>query len=180
MTADVQIASYLATLRAHLAPLGSVEQEEIIREITAHIRDSAEKSGAGIDEVLLRLGSPERLAAQYREGALIGRASQSFSPVVLLRAALRFSARGLFGILVSVVGFFGYFLGGGLLFFGLLAPVWALTHRGFQARPFASILGIVAILGSSCVVLLITTFIMRASLRVILRWQTSFPGSRRA
>ena len=40
MTADVQIASYLATLRAHLGSLSSAEQEEIIREIAAHIRDS--------------------------------------------------------------------------------------------------------------------------------------------
>ena len=46
MTAEIEIENYLTALRLHLGPHTIVEREEIVREIGAHIRDSAEESGA--------------------------------------------------------------------------------------------------------------------------------------
>ena len=84
-----QINTYLSSLRTHLGPMTLSERDEIVREITAHIRDSAEESGVGVETIL----APRLcwLAAQYRDGALIRQASRSISPVTLMRGA-----RGLF------------------------------------------------------------------------------------
>ncbi|MGC2613029.1 MAG: hypothetical protein WA354_03285 [Terracidiphilus sp.] len=80
-----QIDTYLASLRTHLGPMTLSERDEIIREISAHIRDSAEESGVSLETVLARLGPAEQLAAQYRDGVLISNASRSISPVKLER-----------------------------------------------------------------------------------------------
>ena len=45
-TATQSTEAYIADLRTHLAPITLSEREDILREITAHIRDSAE-SGTG-------------------------------------------------------------------------------------------------------------------------------------
>jgi len=42
MNPEMPIQSYLTTLRLHLGPLTLAEREEIVREIAAHVRDSAE------------------------------------------------------------------------------------------------------------------------------------------
>ena len=108
MTTEMQIEGYLTALRLHLGPLTIAEREEIVREIGAHVRDSAEESGASIESVLARLGPAEELAAQYRDGLLIRRASRSISPVLLLRASVRLATKGVFGVLVFFLGLFGY------------------------------------------------------------------------
>ena len=113
MTAETQIDSYLTALRLHLGPLTIAEREEIVREIDAHVRDSAEESGASVETVLARLGSAEELAAQYRDGLLIRKASRSLLALVLLRAALRLATKGIFGIFVFFCGVFGYSFGAG-------------------------------------------------------------------
>ena len=100
MTTEKQLESYLATLRLHLAPLTLGEREEILKEISAHVRDSAEQSGATVETVLARLEPAEALAKEYRDGLLISRASRSFSPLLLLRATLRLSSKGIVGVLV--------------------------------------------------------------------------------
>jgi len=116
-----QIEIYLAALRNHLAPIALAEREDILREISAHIRDSVE-SGSTIQAVLARLGPPEELAAQYRDGVLIRAASRSISPVTLLRATLRVATKGIVGIAVFFCGFTGYTVGVSLLLMGLLKP----------------------------------------------------------
>jgi uncharacterized membrane protein len=123
MNQDMQIEGYLTALRLHLGPLTIAEREEIVREIGAHVRDSAEESGASIESVLARLGPAEELAAQYRDGLLIRRASRSISPVLLLRASVRLATKGVFGVLVFFVGLFGYSMGGGLVLTALLKPI---------------------------------------------------------
>ena len=84
MTQEMQIESYLTALRYHLGPLTIGEREEIVLEISAHIRDSAEEPGASIASVLAGLGPADKLAAQYRDGLLIRQASRSISPLLLL------------------------------------------------------------------------------------------------
>lgn len=190
MTAEFQIDSYLTSLRLHLGPVTIAEREEIVREITAHIRDSAEQSAASIEAILARMGPAEALAAQYRDGLLISRASRSVSPVVLLRATLRLATKGVFGILVFFLGLFGYALGGGLVLTALIKPIlpantgmWVenghLTSSGVlfppPSPPAHEVLGmwyiLFALTGGS-LALLFTTWAIRRSLRLSQRWQS--------
>jgi uncharacterized membrane protein len=124
MTTEMQIDNYLTTLRLHLGPLTIAEREEIVREIGAHIRDSAEETGASVETVLARLGPAKELAAQYRDGFLIRQASRSHSPLVLLRATLRLATKGAFGVLVFFLGLLGYTMGGGMVLTALLKPIF--------------------------------------------------------
>jgi uncharacterized membrane protein len=123
MSTEHQIENYLAKLGVHLGPLTLAEREEIVREIRAHIRDSVEETGATVDTVLARLGSPAALAVQYRDGLLITKASRSFSPITLLRATLRVATKGVAGVVVFFLGVFGYACGGGLVLTALVKPI---------------------------------------------------------
>lgn len=183
MTTEMKIDNYLTALRLHLGPLTIAEREEIVREIAAHIRDSVE-SGASVESVLARLGPAEELAAQYRDGLLIRQGSRSYSPLVLLRATLRLATKGVSGILVFFLAIFGYAIGGGLVLCGLLKPIfpenaglWVSVEHTVNSGvlfpaptpPAHEILGmwympIALTLGS--LTLLLTTFLIRRSLRI--------------
>jgi uncharacterized membrane protein len=191
MTQEMQIESYLTALRYHLGPLTIGEREEIVLEISAHMRDSAEEPGASIASVLAGLGPAEKIAAQYRDGLLIRRASRSFSPLVLLRGTLRLATKGVFGILVFFLGLFGYAIGGGLVLTAIIKPIlpahtglWFdgsghLMSSGVLFPPPGSsaheVLGmwyipIALVVGSLS--LLFTTWAIRTSLRISQRWQS--------
>ena len=105
------------------------ERDEIIREISAHIRDSAEESGVDVETILARLGSPEELASQYSDGLLIRQASRSISPLKLMRGALRLATKGISGVIVFFVGIFGYAMGGGMVLSGMIKPIFPAPHR---------------------------------------------------
>lgn len=190
MTDDRQIDTYIDSLRTHLGPIGLAEREEIVREIAAHIRDSAEGANGGVESVLARLGPAAELAAQYRDGMLIRQASRSISPLVLLRGALRLATKGVFGILVFFLGMFGYLIGGGLVLTALLKPIfpantgmWLIDGHlvAFGTQFFApqtpahEVLGLLnyILLGLSLgsLILLLTTFTIRNSLRLSRHWQ---------
>ena len=190
MTTEMQIDSYLTALRLHLGPLTIREREEIVREIAAHVRDSAEESGASVETVLARLGPADELAAQYRDGLLIRQASRSLSPLVLLRATLRLATKGLFGVLAFFLGLFGYLTGGGFILIALAKPIlpantgmWLKEGKfdsmgvvfpsptppehellGFWLIPLALIAG--------SLTLLLTTYLIRTSLRLSQRWRS--------
>lgn len=128
-TANPQIEQYLVALRSQLAPMTLAEREDILREIAAHIHDSIAESGEPATVVLARLGSPEEIAAQYSEGLLLRRASRSFSPLLLLRATLRYASKGLTGALVFFAAILGYGVGAGFVLTALLKPVFP-SHTG--------------------------------------------------
>jgi uncharacterized membrane protein len=190
MTAETQIDSYLTALRLHLGPLTIAEREEIVREIHAHIRDSAEEPGASVETVLARLGPAEELAAQYRDGLLIRKASRSASPLMLLRAALRLATKGVFGTFVFACGVFGYSFGVGFLVVALAKTI-APAHTGawvqdghliaagaleFGIPPQAhEVLGLWIIpltLSLGSLLLLLTNYLIRKSLRLSQSWQS--------
>ncbi len=189
MTETMQIDTYLSSLRTHLGPMTLSERDEIVREISAHIRDSAEESGVSVETILARLGSAEELAAQYRDGILIRQASRSISPVKLMRGALRLATKGVSGVIVFFVGIIGYCIGGGLVLSGMLKPIFPaqtgvwfrdghMISSGTQfyppPPPAHEVLGIWYIplmLTAGSLTLLATTFMIRASLRVSQRWQ---------
>jgi hypothetical protein len=184
MIADQTIDSYLTALRTHLGPMTLHDRDEIIREIGAHIRDSVEGSDAAIEAVLARLGPADELAGQYRDGLLIRRASRSFSPLVLLRGTLRLATGGVFGIILFLVGMFGYTIGGGLVVSGLFKPIFP-RHTGLWMRdghllglgtqlhptppPSSEVLGywyILVMIVAGSLTLLLTMFLIRTALRL--------------
>ncbi len=190
MTAEMKIDNYLTALRCHLGPLTIAEREEIVREISAHVRDSAEEVGASVETVLARLGPAAELAAQYRDGLLIRQASRSYSPLLLMRATLRLTTKGFFGTLVFFMAVFGYIIGANLVLTALVKPLlpahtglWVnnghFVAAGIDFLPPASgyheVLGLWYIplaLTVGSLTLLFTTFAIRASLRISQRWQS--------
>lgn len=122
MTDEQQVEQYLSSLRAHLGTMALAEREEILREIRAHIRDSAEEPGNSPVVVLARLGPADELAAEYLDGMLIRQASRSFSPLSLMRATLRIATRGVLGVLAFFFGFIGYCTGATLVVSAFLKP----------------------------------------------------------
>jgi len=121
-TSQQQIEQFLTTLRANLGPIALPEREEILREIAAHIQDSIELTGQSAATVIAKLGSPQQLAADYRDGALVRAASYSVSPMLLLRANLRIATKGLSGAIVFFCGLVGYLTGIGFLITAILKP----------------------------------------------------------
>lgn len=191
MTHQQQIDDYLSALRTALGPITLDEREEIVREIQAHIRDSMEQPDADPTTVLKRMGPASELAAQYRDGLLIRRASRSFSPLLLLRATVRLATKGIFGFLVFLCAMIGYAIGGGLVvtaFAKCIIPqntgLWMVGGRICNSGvlfpapqpPAHEILGwwyipVAFVLG--CLVLLCTTYSIRSCLRLSRRWQSA-------
>lgn len=118
--AESQIEAYLRALRECLPNLSVAEREEIVREISVHIRESAEEPGANVADILARLGSPQALAAQYGYDPVIHRASRSLSPLTILRATLHLARRGVEGFLLFFVAVIGYCMGAGFIITALL------------------------------------------------------------
>ena len=108
---DTRIETYLNRLQSALAGVPSGEKEDILREIRAHILDSAgnnpDREGA-VDRVLRLLGSPEELAGRYSTECQLTRASRSFSPWLLLRTCWHWARLGMKGTLAFLLALFGY------------------------------------------------------------------------
>src|SRR5271170_7300976 len=111
----LEIDNYLSRLRASLPGMSVADREEIVREISVHIRECAQEPTSSIDEILKRLGSAESLASQYGQDLLFRHASRSFSPVLMLRASLALARRGLEGFALFLSTLVGYGAGGALL-----------------------------------------------------------------
>jgi uncharacterized membrane protein len=171
MTAETQIESYMNAVKSRLGSLTGGEREEIAGEIAARIRAAADEPGSDVESVLARLGPPERLAVQYRDARLIAKASESYLPPVLMHALAR---SGILGVLVFIIGIIGYWVGGGLLVFGLLAFLWSLIQpNALSSGPTGSAtMEILRLAGGGCLILLFTTFVLRAALRFLRRPQS--------
>lgn len=190
MTAEQQVDHYLAAFRIQLGPIAPEDREEFVREIRAHIRDSAEQTGVAVSAILTELGTPKDLAAQYRDGLLIRQASRSLSPAKLMRGALRLATKGVSGVTVFLLGMFGYAMGGGFVLSGLLKPilpantgVWIneghlVSFGTLFPRPVApayEVLGmwyILLALTLGSTMILLTSFLIRTMLRVSQTWQS--------
>ena len=184
MIQTMEVNTYVSALRQHLGPISLADREEILKEISAHIRDSVEQSGSSLEAVLDRLGPPEELASQYRDGLLIRRASHSISPLLLLRASLRLATKGISGMVVFFAAMFGYLIGGGLVlsaFAKCILPahtgVWVNDGRIVSSgtlfpipqSPAHEIAGwwyVPAALAAGSLLILLTSFVIRTALRL--------------
>ena len=109
---QTKIDAYLMSLRRALGSLPPAQVEEILREIRGHILERAEAAGE-LDEkrlvaILKALGRPEDIAPLYEAEALLERARASWSPLLLLRGALRWAMVSLAGFGAFIVGLSGY------------------------------------------------------------------------
>ncbi len=199
MTGHDQIQNYLDELSRHLKKVSPDTRDEIVREISSHIHDSLTEPGATLGTILARLGSPQQVASGYCDRILMKRASRSYSPFTVLRAALRLATRGLFGVVIFLCAVFGYLLGGGLVLLGFLKPIFpantglwiggpgspnsgllfpaptAPAHEvlGIYFTPLALFLG--------CLLILLTTLIIRFVLRTSRQWEVQLaPPQQRA
>src|SRR6516225_742710 len=134
MTPDVQVNDYLARLRASLAGMTVSEREDIVEEIRMHIRERSSDQQSSLDGVLSGLGPAELLAEQYRTGVLVQKARTSRSPLLILRAALRWATTGIEGFMVFVIAVVGYATGGAFLLLALLKPFFP-QYTGLWVGP---------------------------------------------
>jgi len=121
---EMQIDDYLRKFRACLPAMSVADREEIVREISVHIRESAQEPNCSLDEILHRLGPAETLASEYGQDLLIRRASRSISPLLILRATLELAKRGVEGFAVFLGVITGYALGVGLVLTAILKPIF--------------------------------------------------------
>jgi hypothetical protein len=121
---ELRIDNYLSKFRERLPAMSVADREEIVREISVHIRESAQEPDSSVDEILHRLGPAESLASEYEHGLLIQHASRSISPLLILRATLELAKRGMEGFVVFLGVITGYALGGGLLLTAILKPIF--------------------------------------------------------
>ena len=134
MTSDSQISDYLAQLRKSLSRMTISEREDIVEEIHMHIRERLSGPQIGVDSVLAGLGSADELAQQYRAGLLVQRAQKSSSPLLILRAALRWATTGVEGFLVFCIALTGYAMGVGFLLLALMKPFFP-ANTGLWVGP---------------------------------------------
>ena len=175
---ELQVDSYLRKLRECLPDMSVADREEIVREISVHIRECAQEPDRSIEGILERLGSAESLASQYGHDLLIQRASRSISPVLILRATIALAKRGVEGFVLFLGTLFGYALGGGLLLTAILKPIFPRQtglwigpgvfdfgiHEPRYADPVHEVLGwwyIPLALGLGCFFVWLTTYGIR-------------------
>ena len=134
MTPESQVNDYLAQLRSALSGMTVSEREDIVEEIRMHIRERSSDPQSSLGAVLAGLGSADELAQQYRTGVLVQRARTSISPVVILRAALRWASTCVEGCMVFVIALFGYAMGIGFLLLALMKPFFP-ANTGLWVGP---------------------------------------------
>jgi hypothetical protein len=123
-TTDSRIDAYLGSLRTALKGMTLAEREDIVEEIRMHIRERSGDGTPGVEAVLAGLGPANVLAEQYRTGLLLQQARHSRSPLVILRATMRWALTGLEGCIVFSVALLGYAAGVGFLVLALLKPIF--------------------------------------------------------
>jgi hypothetical protein len=182
--AQTKIDAYLMSLRRALGSLPPDQVEEILREIRGHILERSEAAGElderRLVEILKALGRPEDIAPLYEAEALLSRARASWSPLLLLRGALRWAMGSLAGFAAFIVGLSGYGAALALWLCALLKPFmpravglwWGGGIYGFgvadRGDPAAELLGwwlipVALALGAGALVL--TTRALRLLLR---------------
>src|SRR5690348_5967350 len=101
------IDRYLETLRKHCARVPPVEADEFVSEIRSHIMDriSAEDNPTPemLDAILQRVGDPKQLAACLVAQTEIRQAARSLSPWTILRGILRFTMKGVAGVVSFLI-----------------------------------------------------------------------------
>ena len=123
---QTRIDTYLMKLRRSLGELPAEDVNDILREIRSHILERAESCGEltneKLVEILRDLGQPEQIGPLYQAEASVARARSSLSPLLILRATMRWGMNSILGFAVFVFGLLGYGLALGLIISAFLKP----------------------------------------------------------
>jgi hypothetical protein len=110
-----RIDAYLTRLRRALSNLPPGEVAEIVREIHGHIVERAEATDsfdeAALTRILAALGEPEDIGSLYQSRAMVARARVSTSPLLILLTTVRWAAKSIAGLAMSLFALFGYVFG---------------------------------------------------------------------
>ncbi|HEV2687220.1 MAG TPA: hypothetical protein VGV35_01660 [Bryobacteraceae bacterium] len=123
-----QVERYLLRFRLALTDVQDSDKQDVVSEIRSHIVERLEDTSRPVDEIveqtLAGLGSPEALAARYQSEGLLRRASTSMSPLLLLRATLRWAMTGIGGFMVFFVLLIGYTMAAAFYVCAFLKPIF--------------------------------------------------------
>jgi hypothetical protein len=105
-----QLEAYLREIRANLRGLPAAEISEIVQELQSHVLDSVadDPSDANVRATLAKLGDPREVARINLSMRLAANAAGKSSPLTVARTIARLaglSARGLFTLLISLLGY---------------------------------------------------------------------------
>jgi len=119
---DALIRQYLATVSAGLKKIGEQQKKEILTEIGSHLRERVEElrienEPHPTERAISSLGDPARLASEFVAEARIKGGVYSYTPWTLLRRASQIARTSTRGLLIFLIGLFGY----GLSIAGLIA-----------------------------------------------------------
>lgn len=137
-----EIERYLVRLRIALGDLDADQKQEILQEIRSHIlerlEDVSQPLPVIVADTLGALGHPESLAQAYRSEGLLQKAAHSFSPLLLLKATLRWAMTAVRGFLVFMVLSVGYTMAASFYGMGLLKPFFPDQIGLWYFPPFAA------------------------------------------
>jgi uncharacterized membrane protein len=126
-----RLNGYLFVLRRSLEPsLPRDVADDAVREIESHLRDRIAAAPPAADErralegILMRLGTPARVAQAYRVERAVDEALLSGRVLSMLRAVWHVARTGLQGFLAGFALVSGYAIGTILLVLAVLKPVF--------------------------------------------------------
>jgi uncharacterized membrane protein len=112
-TDNALVEQYVRCVAEGLKEIGNTEKQDILAEIRSHLGErieqlTAQGTNQASYQAIRALGDPIALAHQFVEAAHQQRAGRSYAPWVLLNAAARAASSGAKGMLVFLIGLFGY------------------------------------------------------------------------
>lgn len=139
------IAGYLNRVASGLKGMSESQRQEIVAEIRSHLAERMQQFGAGgsprpAEEAVAAMGDANALARQFALAATQQTASRSFAPWVLLRAAARVALSGMKGLVVFLLGLFGYATALAFFVAALLKPLKP-SAIGFWVGPHLFVWG---------------------------------------
>lgn len=121
------VDQYCNRLLKALQQMPAAERNDVVNEVRSHILDRVEAEPKMTDqllaEILRSVGDPKELAVEYRTQAILRQATRSKSPLVLLRATLRWGARSVIGVVAFFATVIGYGCAAGFLLSAFLKPI---------------------------------------------------------
>ena len=176
------IANYLNRVQSGLKRFDEATQQEILSEIKSHLDDRVEEfrkeeSANPVEDAVRALGDPAALAQQFSEVSVQQKASRSFLPWVLLRAAARMAAAGARGLGAFFIGLVGYVTA--LAFFlAAFGKVLMPDKFGFWVGPHGVAWGAISntagaheVAGGAFIYIsLVAAFVIGSATTLLLRW----------
>jgi hypothetical protein len=139
LTTGDPISAYLSRVSAGLRGIDDSQKKEILAEIRSHLSErvqqfAAEGSARPAETALAAMGNAETLASQFMREVRQNRASRSFAPWVLLRAATRLTLTGIKGLIAFLVGVVGYGTALAFTVAAIMKPIMP-SRVGFWVSP---------------------------------------------